>query len=45
MFDCTEPQTFEKCQTWVTELNEKAPANILITLVANKIDLEVDRKV
>ena len=24
----------------VTELNEKAPANIVLTLVGNKIDLE-----
>ena len=29
----------------VTELNEKAPANIIITLVGNKVDLETDRKV
>ena len=29
----------------MTELNEKAPANIIITLVGNKVDLETDRKV
>jgi GTPase SAR1 family protein len=28
------------CVHRVKELNEKAPANILITLVGNKIDLE-----
>ena len=29
----------------VTELNEKAPANIVLTLVGNKIDLESTRQV
>jgi GTPase SAR1 family protein len=45
VFDVTDHQTFEKSQTWVTELNEKAPANIIISLVGNKVDLEQDRKV
>ena len=40
VFDVTDLQSFEKSQTWVTELNEKAPANIVLTLVGNKIDLE-----
>ena len=40
VFDVTDQQSFEKSQTWVTELNEKAPANIVLTLVGNKIDLE-----
>ena len=29
----------------ITELNEKAPASIVITLVGNKIDLEQSRQV
>ena len=29
----------------VTELNEKAPPSIIISLVGNKVDLEQDRKV
>ena len=45
VFDVTDRQTFEKSQTWITELNEKAPAQIVLSLVGNKIDLTTDRKV
>ena len=44
VFDVTSRDSFEKCQQWVKELNEKAGADILIVIVGNKIDLE-DRKV
>ena len=40
----TNADSFEKSKKWIKELNEKAPANIQITLVGNKIDLD-DRKV
>lgn len=40
VFDVTNADSFDKSQAWVKELNEKAPANILITLVGNKIDLD-----
>ena len=45
VFDITQQETFETAKKWVEELNEKAPANIIITLVGNKIDLEDSREV
>ena len=36
--DFTDESKFYRYR--VTELNEKAPANIVLTLVGNKIDLE-----
>ena len=44
VFDVTSRDSFEKCQQWVKELNEKAGADIIIVVVGNKIDIE-DRKV
>ena len=44
VFDVTSRDSFEKCQKWVKELNEKAQANIVITIAGNKIDLD-DRQV
>ena len=40
MFDVTSRESFEKCQQWVKELNEKAGADIRIVIVGNKIDLD-----
>ena len=40
VFDVTNRESFEKCQQWVKELNEKASADIRIVIVGNKIDLE-----
>lgn len=40
VYDVTSADSFEKSKTWIKELNEKAPANILIALVGNKIDIE-----
>ena len=40
VFDVTSKDSFEKCQQWVKELNEKAGAEIRIVIVGNKIDLE-----
>ena len=40
VFDVTSRDSFEKCQQWVKELNEKASADIRIVIVGNKIDLE-----
>ena len=45
VFDITQSETFETAKKWVDELNEKAPANIIITLVGNKVDLEQNREV
>ena len=43
VFDITASDSFETAKKWVEELNEKAPAKIIITLVGNKIDLEDQR--
>ena len=40
VFDVTRRESFEKCQQWVKELNEKAGADIRIVIVGNKIDLD-----
>lgn len=40
VFDVTNRDSFDKCQSWVQELNEKANPNIIITIVGNKIDLD-----
>jgi len=40
VFDVTSRDSFEKCQQWVKELNEKASADIRIVIVGNKIDLD-----
>ena len=40
MFDVTSRESFEKCQQWVKELNEKAAADLRILIVGNKIDLD-----
>lgn len=40
VFDVTSRESFEKCQQWVKELNEKAGADIRIVIVGNKIDLD-----
>ena len=45
VFDITASDSFETAKKWVEELNEKAPAKIIITLVGNKIDLEDQRQV
>ncbi len=45
VFDITSQDSFETAKKWVDELNEKAPANIIVTLVGNKVDLEENREV
>jgi len=40
VYDVTNADSFEKSKLWIKELQEKAPANIHITLCANKIDLD-----
>lgn len=40
VFDVTSRDSFDKCQQWVKELNEKAGADIRIVIVGNKIDLD-----
>jgi Ras-related protein Rab-1A len=39
VFDTTDKQSFENVKQWLQELEDKAPKNIEIILVGNKIDL------
>ena len=45
VYDITKKESFERAKYWISELNENADADIVIALVANKIDLEDQRKV
>ena len=40
VFDVTNRESFDKCQSWVSELHEKANPDIIITIIGNKIDLD-----
>ena len=40
VFDVTKKESLERAKYWVSELNENADADIVVALVANKIDLE-----
>ena len=42
IFDITKKKSFENARSWIDELNENASLDILIALVANKIDLVDD---
>ncbi|ORX47419.1 ras family protein [Hesseltinella vesiculosa] len=39
MYDVTKEDTFGRAKMWVRELQRQAPANIVIALVGNKVDL------
>ena len=39
VYDITQLSTFEGVQTWMKEIKEKAPPDILIVIAANKSDL------
>ncbi|KAH7430384.1 hypothetical protein KP509_09G096600 [Ceratopteris richardii] len=45
VYDITSPETFEKAQYWVRELQKFGSANIVMALVGNKSDLHASRKV
>ena len=46
MYDCTDLHTFGNIQNWLKQIKEKKElGTVVIILVANKIDLEDDRKV
>eukprot|EP00698_Gefionella_okellyi_P016848 TRINITY_DN4858_c0_g1_i1.p1 TRINITY_DN4858_c0_g1~~TRINITY_DN4858_c0_g1_i1.p1 ORF type:complete len:203 (+),score=36.55 TRINITY_DN4858_c0_g1_i1:86-694(+) len=45
VFDITDRTSFGTLQTWVKELREKGPENIIMTVVGNKSDLESQRQV
>ncbi len=45
VFDLSKESTFEKVDTWIEELKEKAGDKIFIILVGNKSDLKENREV
>ncbi|OHS97454.1 small GTP-binding protein [Tritrichomonas foetus] len=45
VFDITQRSTYENTQKWLSQLREFAGNNILVCLVANKIDLENQREI
>lgn len=38
-------ETFDEMQTWITELKQLGPQNIVLAIAGNKSDLENDRQV
>lgn len=45
VYDITRVSTFDTLQSWVKELHNLGPENIVIVLVGNKCDLESEREV
>ena len=45
VFDLTNKETFIKLSEWIEFVNESSPADVVITLVGNKSDLDKQRKV
>ena len=45
VFDLTNKESFEKLNSWVSLFTEVADSNAIISLVANKCDLEDQQKV
>ena len=45
VFDLTNKETFIKLSEWIEFVNDSSPADVVITLVGNKSDLDSQRKV
>lgn len=45
VYDMTSVDTFNRAKTWIKELQRQANPNIVIALVANKLDLSGKRAV
>ena len=45
IYDVTSLQTYENIKTWVNQIKEEAPQNVVIFIAGNKIDMEEERKV
>lgn len=45
VYDLTNPDTFVRAKNWIKELQRQANPNIVIALVANKLDLAAKRSV
>lgn len=44
VYDITDKESFDRVTFWLSQLKKFAPANIVIQVVGNKIDLENERK-
>ena len=45
IYDVTSLKTFENVKSWISQINEEISDKVVIYLVANKIDMETERKV
>ncbi|KAK9148902.1 hypothetical protein Scep_007659 [Stephania cephalantha] len=45
VYDITSTESFERARKWVEELQRQGNPNLVMVLVANKVDLEANRKV
>jgi len=45
IYDVTSLVTYENVKTWISQIREEAPSNVVIFIAGNKIDMEEERKV
>ena len=45
VYDIASKESFQYMKTWVKELNQFGPSNIILAIAGNKLDLEEERKV
>jgi len=45
VYDVTKRESYVRAEKWIQELKEKAPKNIMVYLIGNKIDLVEERTV
>lgn len=45
VYDITDEKSFNEMQTWISELKQLGPPNIVLAIAGNKSDLEQERRV
>ena len=45
IYDVTSLVTYENVKSWISQIREEAPPNVVIFIAGNKIDMEEERKV
>ncbi|KAJ5075347.1 ras-related protein rab-37 [Anaeramoeba ignava] len=45
VYDITNRESFEQVEYWINDISKNAPKNVSVTLVGNKLDLQLSRKV
>ncbi|GAM27120.1 hypothetical protein SAMD00019534_102950 [Acytostelium subglobosum LB1] len=45
VYDTTDPKSFERCRSWIEEINQYSNGGMIMILVGNKSDLVTQRKV